>query len=263
MSTGEIMKVNSIFPSKKVNDETRGGLILLKLKKISDEGDLKLIVSYEDRDGVKESEEASIVMNDLDPDYFDNSGIRKGILLVRYADLIKKWLAYERDLSPSPYLSRWERQSLTLSVSGEFKDIFELFSKYFEKEMNEIEDESLSQELEILLNLSKFENNIVLLTEEDNYRLISIHKGDGINLTLKDYGDSGYEWVITEINSSLLSLENSISWGSIGLLGDFGNNTWLFEAIGSGNTTLTLKCFRPWENEENATKTFSVKLDII
>src|SRR6056297_1408552 len=36
-ATGEIMKVNTLFPSQTKEDETRGGLVLLKLKKLSDD----------------------------------------------------------------------------------------------------------------------------------------------------------------------------------------------------------------------------------
>ncbi len=49
-STGELMKVNTLFPSQKKDGETRGGMILLKFKKRgADTGSLRLRVSYDDR----------------------------------------------------------------------------------------------------------------------------------------------------------------------------------------------------------------------
>jgi Ca-activated chloride channel family protein len=106
-ATGEIMKVKTLFPSKKEDGETRGGLILLKLRKLSPENSLKLNlnlklklnVSYEDRNGVIGSDEATVELEleNKEPDFFENTGIRKGILLSRYADLIKNWIIDERE----------------------------------------------------------------------------------------------------------------------------------------------------------------------
>ena len=173
-ATGEIMKVKTLFPSKKEGGETRGGLVLLKLRKISPENSLKLNVSYEDRNGVSGSDEATVVLEEKEPDFFDNSGIRKGILLSRYADLIKNWIIDERDsiernetvkpavnavegILPPIELGRWERQSIPLRVSEQYKALFSAFSVYFEDEMNAIGDDTLTQELDILDTLRGYE----------------------------------------------------------------------------------------------------------
>ncbi|MBI5066344.1 VWA domain-containing protein [Candidatus Woesearchaeota archaeon] len=170
-ATGEIMKVNTLFPSKTEEGQTRGGLVLLKLKKNSPDTSLKLKVTYEDRLGKEESEEAVIDFPDKQPDYFENTGIQKGILLSRYADLMKNWINDERTavLKPSvdekvgiivPFeenveLGRWERQSVQLHVSDKHKELFNKFNNYFEKEMKELGDDSLSKELELLDILRK------------------------------------------------------------------------------------------------------------
>ena len=173
-ATGEIMKVKTLFPSKKEGNETRGGLVLLKLRKISPENSLKLNVSYEDRNGVSGSDEATVVLEEKEPDFFDNSGIQKGILLSRYADLIKNWIIDERDsiernetvkpavnavegILPPVELGRWERQSIPLRVSEQYKALFSAFSVYFEDEMNAIGDDTLTQELDILDTLRGYE----------------------------------------------------------------------------------------------------------
>ncbi|MBN1620440.1 VWA domain-containing protein, partial [candidate division WOR-3 bacterium] len=96
LSTGEIMKVNTLFPSKRTDGETRGGLVLLRLKKISEDGEISLSVSYEDRNGRKDGEAQSIEFSSSDEEYYENSGIRKGILLARFVELVKSWLADER-----------------------------------------------------------------------------------------------------------------------------------------------------------------------
>jgi len=205
-ATGEIMKVNTLFPSKTESGETKGGLILLKLRKTDQAGgtddlnrNLTLKVSYEDRDGKQASDEKTILFNDdltnqagsaqtgSAVEHYDNQGIRKGILLSRYADLMKSWATDEarfkdkpidwpcppiivydfgircpepRCLPPMPpacgfQLNEWERQSIPLSVSNHYRKVFTDFASYFKKEMDAIGDETLKQELEIIEKLAK------------------------------------------------------------------------------------------------------------
>jgi Ca-activated chloride channel family protein len=175
-ATGTLMKVNTLFPSKKTEEGTKGGLVLLKIKKISPDGNLKLKVSYEDRTGTKGSDEANIIIEEKTPDFYQNTGIRKGILLSRYADLMKNWIIDEREsidknqpLIPTlyretgimyppiePELGRWEHQSSPLQVSEHYEDLINEFAIYFESEMNTIGDQTLDQELEILNKLGNF-----------------------------------------------------------------------------------------------------------
>jgi Ca-activated chloride channel family protein len=171
-ATGELMKVNTLFPSKKVEGETKGGLILLKLRNTGDDtGSIRLKTSYEDRAGNEDGSEAKIYLDDERPEYFENSGVRKGILLARYADLIQNWLIDEREhaswsrpweprvnpeygiVVPPMGLGTWERQSLPLMVSSPYRSLFRDFSEYFSDEINEIGDNTLLQELQILRQL--------------------------------------------------------------------------------------------------------------
>jgi Ca-activated chloride channel family protein len=167
------MKVNTLFPSKRVEGETKGGLILLKLSNIGDNnGSLILKTSYEDRAGHVDGSQAKIYLDNERPEYFENSGIRKGILLARYTDLIENWLIDEREhaswsrpweprvnpeygiVVPSTTgLGTWERTSLPLMVSSPYRSLFRDFSKYFSDEINEIGDNTLLQELQILRQL--------------------------------------------------------------------------------------------------------------
>ncbi len=170
------MKVNTLFPSKSVEGETKDGIVILKLKKISPSGVLKLRVSFENRLGEPDSDEAVIEIGDRQGDYYQNTGIRKGILLSRYAGLMKNWMydervSYENSLPIEPKVTEelgivvpdediefelgiWERQSIPLQVSGEYKQLFTDFNYYFKSEMDKIGDTSLSQEVDILTKLS-------------------------------------------------------------------------------------------------------------
>jgi Ca-activated chloride channel family protein len=174
-ATGELMKVNTLFPSAKTEEGTKGGIVILKLKKLSSEGSMKLKVNYEDREGVPGQSEESVVIGNNQPEFFENSGIRKGILLSRYADVMKNWVKDERteynsktpvkpcvnfiDGIPVPVereydqLSQWERQSMPLQVSDSYKSVFRDLKSYFESEMNAINDTTLKQEADILEKL--------------------------------------------------------------------------------------------------------------
>lgn len=166
-ATGELMKVNTLFPSKRRNDETRGGIVLLKLKKTGNDNHLSLVASYEDRNGNEHQNEVTIELDEVDREFFENRGIRKGILLSRYADLLKNWMIDEREhahyshpweprideetgICIPPRLNQWERQSLPLTVAEPYRKLFGLFYRYFDEEIDDIGDNELRQELEIL-----------------------------------------------------------------------------------------------------------------
>ncbi len=175
-ATGEIMKVNTLFPSRKEEGETKGGIVLLKLKKISDDAEIKLIASYEDREGNKEISEVEVTFTEDSPNFYENKGIRKGILLARYADLMKNWINDEREsldagetirpsvdyiegiVVPEPVvLGQWERRSTPLVVSNHYIQLVKDFRNYFEDEMDAIDDATLHQEVDILNKLIEHE----------------------------------------------------------------------------------------------------------
>ncbi len=175
-ATGELMKVNTLFPSKAEEGQVKGGVILVKLKKLSPEGDLKLKVSYLDRNGVADSDEAEVQIADSEPDVYQNSGIRKAVLLSRYVDLLKDWMVDERSAQekggkvvPSVTLANgivipvelgeWERQSMPLQVSEPYRELFSKFQDYFQREMEAVKDSNLQQEQVILQKLSEFEGS--------------------------------------------------------------------------------------------------------
>ena len=177
-----IMKVNTLFPSSSNNSgEAKGGIILLKLKcnstcgtQIEDEirnGKINLSVSYKDRSGKDFSNIQDVCFNEYGKEYYDNTGIRKGIVLTRYANLMKNWILYERSEKGKEFyitgetgildcvdecdeinriLGENERTSVKLSVSDEYSKLFKDFYKYMENEINIIGDKELKQELDIL-----------------------------------------------------------------------------------------------------------------
>ncbi len=171
-ATGELMKVATLFPSATNDEGTRGGLVLLKLRKLSDDGRLTLRVQYHDRDGNRKGSEAQVTFPQGASGHFASSGIRKGILLSRYASLLRSWMlderaggeererprtARERGIAiPSEddlTLGRWERQSLPLRVSPHYQVLFKEFRKHFEQETRAIGDGTLEKEMVVMEKL--------------------------------------------------------------------------------------------------------------
>lgn len=174
---GNIMKVNSLFPSKTTsNGEVKGGVILLKLNKKNEKasGNINLSVSYKDRDGKEFSNSKDVIMAEQN-EHYDNTGIRKAIVLTRYANTLKNWIIYERTgeqrfiIIPTigimdfdytedqirVMLGRNERTSVNLKVSDTYKNVFNTIKQYILNENNELKDENLKQEIEILEKLTK------------------------------------------------------------------------------------------------------------
>ena len=172
-ATGELMKVNTLFPSKAEEGQVKGGVVLVKLKKLSNQGNMRLTVSYRDRNGVMDSDEAEVDMAEASADFYQNSGIRKAVLLSRYADLLKNWMIDERKAADNGWkivpsvtlangivipieLGEWERQSLPLVVSEPYPELFGRFRNYFQSEASVLGDRTLEQEEAILTKLEAF-----------------------------------------------------------------------------------------------------------
>jgi Ca-activated chloride channel family protein len=170
------MRIDTLFASKSdASGQVKGGLVLLKLKKTSSRNEsIYLRTTYEDRNGRADGDVQIINLESTNPEYFDNSGIRKGVLLTRYAALMKNWMSEDRQYAvrtnswmpcvnedtgivlPVDYPGQWERQSVNLTVSAGYNRLFEKFSTYFASEMKGIGDYDLGQEMDILYQLNRY-----------------------------------------------------------------------------------------------------------
>lgn len=170
--SGNLMKVNTLFPSKSSNGEVKGGVVLLKLKRLNKnaKGDLKLEVSYKDRNQKDFNNSQTVTFNNDETEKYENTGIRKAIVLTRYANAMKNWILYERSeddrflIIPSRgiidcdykseeirvMLGENERKSQKLFVSEKYREIFKIARQYIEEQNKELQDETLKQEIEIL-----------------------------------------------------------------------------------------------------------------
>jgi len=182
LATGEIMRVNTLFPSATENSQTKGGVVLLKLKKIGKgSDDIKLKVSYTNVNGKPFSNKQSISFNHKKNVYYDNSGIQKAILVSDFVTIMKNWLIDARAgcndnvkwimqdyvtimkrcmiFPPKrpiyPTIKTWERKSCKLRVSDGYKKLFQMFRKIYISQMQILKDNSLQKELDIINILLK------------------------------------------------------------------------------------------------------------
>ncbi len=192
ISSSEIMKVNTLFPTKTIDTKIKGGIVLLKLKKIGKNKNLSLNISYKDRESKSFSNSTTISFdNKID----NKTAIKKAILLSEYVTLIKNWIIDMRrdcnDKVSNPivfetlkkscmiypptnpnfyHIKTWERKSCDLKVSDGYKKIFSIFKTHFEKEMKNLKDQSLQKEYDLIKKLSLFKN--ISNTKIDDWQLI-------------------------------------------------------------------------------------------
>ncbi|WP_135365235.1 vWA domain-containing protein [Halosimplex halophilum] len=166
-STGRIMRVNTLFASPSEGGKSRGGVVLAQVDRKSADAALDLTVSWTDRRGRSHENATRVRFPDADPDYYANTGVRKAVLLSRYADLLKNWLVAEREADretpgpddgievppPEHELGEWEQQSEPLTVSDTYEQRIREFREYFESEAEAIGDETLSQEAETMATI--------------------------------------------------------------------------------------------------------------
>jgi Ca-activated chloride channel family protein len=189
----ELMRVNTLFPSAKdEHGQTKGGVVLLRLLKkssaVADDASLRLRVSYEDRCGIPDFSELSVkpclpdASAGISGPFFENDGVRKAVLLARYASVLKQWLRDERQLkfeadhacgvAPQAafrpphrrqgiFMNAFERDmagdcaqgDAALKVSVEYKTVFEKLLEHLCSEMQSLGDDSLDQECKLLQKL--------------------------------------------------------------------------------------------------------------
>ena len=134
-TTGQVINILTLFASRTENGETKGGVILLKIKCKVPNKPIEITTTWENEIGMRESSSEMIEINSLNAPVYDNKSIQKAILLARYGSLLKEF-AEE-------------------GTSVAIRHKMERFSEYFEREMELVEDKSLEQELDILHEIAQ------------------------------------------------------------------------------------------------------------
>jgi len=162
-ATGEILRVNTLFASPTEDGRTRGVVVLVQVDQTAEAASMELRASWENRQGTEQETTTTLSFPAESPEYFDNTGVRKAVLLSRYADLLKNWMVAEQEpsLAPAesegievpdedPPLGEWEQQSEPLTVSEPYPGRIRTFREHFRSEADAIGDDALDRESELL-----------------------------------------------------------------------------------------------------------------
>lgn len=172
-TTGNIMHINTLFPSKaNSNGEVKGGIVVLKLKRIkeADSNKISIKISYKDKNHNEYTATKEPEFKIHSEDYYDNLGIRKAIVLARYVNALKNWIIYERTQNElfsvqennsvsefiygEEYLKNTlginERASKKLTVNESYKKVFKELKKYIQSEKDILNEKDFENEIDIL-----------------------------------------------------------------------------------------------------------------
>jgi len=169
-SKGSILQLSSSMPSQKKDLVfTKGGVILIKLRKVSNNnGVLKFCVTYDDRDGKKYIDERLFEFPKATGEFFEGSAVRKAVLLTRFVNFMKNYIVdvkEKRDtptvnskngiiLPPLNYINAHETAKMP-QLNPAFSDSFDRFIAYFNSEADKLGDHELLKELDILHKIKK------------------------------------------------------------------------------------------------------------
>jgi Ca-activated chloride channel family protein len=157
-----LMHVRTLFPSAKEDGEARGGVVLVRVAQQRPAAEIELVASWTERDGTDHREQVTISMPDA-PETFTHDGVRKAVVLARYARELRMWAqdVYDRadgstgvdDWLLSDTTGEYERESVPLVVPDEYAERFGRLYEYLVAEREAIGDDSLAQESELLETL--------------------------------------------------------------------------------------------------------------
>jgi len=160
-ATEDLLHVPTLFPSPTEGGRTRGGVILVEVNTAMATSPPEVRASYETRAGQQRTDRATVEFPSGIGAQYANTGVRKSVLLTRYAQLLRNWMVYERDADPieedggieappDSSLGRWEQTSEPLTVSTPYDIRIPEFREHFRSEMRALGDDDLQQELEMI-----------------------------------------------------------------------------------------------------------------
>lgn len=103
----------------------------------------------------------------------------------------------------------------------------------------------------------------VTVTQEDDNRSVKLQVGDILEVTLDANPTTGYQWEVTQVDTSVLKETGEPVYAtSEAGLGSGVKVTLRFEAAADGETTLNLAYHRPFETDTPPAKTFSLSVEV-
>jgi inhibitor of cysteine peptidase len=108
--------------------------------------------------------------------------------------------------------------------------------------------------------------NQVKVDDDQSGNNVQLKVGETLLVTLDSNPTTGYSWELSQSDESVLEQKGEAEYkqapGSQGLIGAGGKETFRFEAVGAGQTTLELIYHRPWEQGVPPVKTYSLEVTV-
>jgi Ca-activated chloride channel family protein len=134
-------------------------VVLVRVEQTATAGALDLVASWTERTGRDHVERVSVELP-AEPETFAHDGVRKAILLARYARELRAWAAdvhgrADRATGVDDWLlperrGYHERESVPLVVPEEYAERFASVAEYLAAERELLGDDTLEQELQLL-----------------------------------------------------------------------------------------------------------------
>jgi Ca-activated chloride channel family protein len=154
--------VGTLFPSAKQAGEARGGVVLVRLERVTADADVDLVASWTERDGGEYTERVTVDIP-TGPETFAHPGVRKAVALARYAGELRAWARDVHDRADGATgvddwllpdrRERYERESVPLVVPEAYAGRFDRLRRYLETEMDALADDTLQREIDLLTTL--------------------------------------------------------------------------------------------------------------
>jgi inhibitor of cysteine peptidase len=102
----------------------------------------------------------------------------------------------------------------------------------------------------------------VLLTDQDDNKIVTARAGDTIEVSLGENPSTGYRWEITEFDSRIVSVERNEFAGSAGGAGAGGTRRVAFRARAAGTVHIELALRRTWEPADATLARWSIAIEV-
>ena len=102
---------------------------------------------------------------------------------------------------------------------------------------------------------------------DNNGGQVDLKVGGTLVVKLESNPTTGYSWEVGAIDPSIIKGMGDAEYaksdtGETPLVGSGGAETWRFQAVNEGQTSLEMVYRRPWEQDVNPEKTFSLSINV-
>ena len=104
----------------------------------------------------------------------------------------------------------------------------------------------------------------LILTQDNNGKVIEISSGDTFFIRLPENPTTGYLWVVEEVEDPIIALEKSKYAPTMGtgVGGGGGERTLMFKATSPGTSNLRLKLWQAWEGDSSIVDIYTITIHV-